>query len=404
MKFDLLIKNGTVIDPAGRSGRLDVAIKRDRIAAVDTNIPEEAAFRVIDATGQYVTPGLIDMHTHIYEGATFWGIQPDPIAARSGTTTWLDVGTAGAYNWPGFREYIVKKSDVRIYSLLNLSAIGLTAPTGEFANLDYCDIDLASKIIDENRDIIVGIKARIDRNTVRANGMEPLSRARQLADRCELPIMVHIGSGPPAVGEVLSYLKEGDMLTHCFTGQDMRLIDNAGLILDVAKQAIDRGILLDVGHGGGSFSYEVAEALFSAGYRPHMISSDIHQFSVDGPMFDMPTCLSKFLGLGMSLEEVIEASTATPAKALGVPDIGNLKPGSWADVALFSLKEGTFPLYDIHMVRRDVSQFLYSNTTIINGRVLPQKGENPRAPWANPTKDQIALVERGHTPADYRKA
>jgi dihydroorotase len=404
MKFDLLIKNGTVIDPAGRSGRLDIAIKRDRIAAVDTNIPEESAFRVIDATGQYVTPGLIDMHTHIYHRSTVYGIDPDPIAARSGTTTWLDVGTAGAYNWAGFRENVVKASDSRIYALLNISAVGLTAPSGELANLDYCDVDLASKIIDENRDVILGVKARMDRLNARGTGLESLRRARELADRVELPMMVHIGWAPPTIAEVLELMRPGDMLTHCFTGQDMRLIDDEGVILDVAKQAIERGILLDVGHGGGSFSYKTADPLFNAGYRPHMISSDLHQFSADGPMFDMPTCLSKFMGLGMSLEEVIEAATATPAKALRVADIGNLKPGSWADVAIFTLKDGSFPVYDVHMEQRTVSQYLYATSTIVNGRVLAQKPDAVRPPWFKLEPHQIILLERGHTPADYRKA
>src|SRR5690606_17886267 len=229
---------------------------------------------------------------------------------------------------------------------------------------DYCDVDLASKIIDDNRDVILGVKARMDRVNARGSGIESLRRARELADRVELPMMVHIGWAPPTIAEVLELMRPGDMLTHCFTGQDMRLIDDEGVILDVAKQAIERGILLDVGHGGGSFSYKTADPLFNAGYRPHMISSDLHQFSADGPMFDMPTCLSKFMGLGMSLEEVIEAATATPAKALRVADIGNLKPGSWADVAIFTLKDGSFPVYDVHMEQRTVSQYLYATSTI----------------------------------------
>ena len=156
MKFDLLIKGGEVVDPGGgQNGRLDVAIKRSRIAAIDRDIPAESAARVIDASGQYVTPGLIDLHTHVYHHVTFWGIDPDPVAARSGVTTWLDVGSAGAFNWPGFREFIVKPAEVRIYGLLNISAIGLTAMTGELANLDYCDVDLCCKLIELHRDLIV---------------------------------------------------------------------------------------------------------------------------------------------------------------------------------------------------------------------------------------------------------
>ena len=144
MQFDLLIKGGTVIDPAnGINEKRDVGIKRNRIAAVASNIPAESAARVIDASGQYVTPGLVDLHTHVYYGSTFWGINPDPVAARSGVTTWLDVGSAGAYNWPGFPPLVIQAAQSRIYGLLNISSIGLTAPTWELANLNYCDVDMA---------------------------------------------------------------------------------------------------------------------------------------------------------------------------------------------------------------------------------------------------------------------
>ena len=198
MRFDLLIKGGEVVDPGGgRSGRLDVAIKRNRIAAVDPDIPAESAFRVIDAAGQHVTPGLVDLHTHVNYGLGFYGIRPDPIAARSGVTTWLDVGSSGAYNFLGFREFIIEKARARIYALLNISSIGLTARTWELANPGYTDVDICCKIIDLNRDILLGVKVRIDSLTTSGQGLAPLHRAREAADRCELPLMTHIGSGPP---------------------------------------------------------------------------------------------------------------------------------------------------------------------------------------------------------------
>lgn len=401
MKFDLLIKGGEVVDPGGRSGRLDVAIKRDRIAAVDTNIPAESALRVIDASGQYVTPGLIDLHTHIYHRSTYWGINPDPVAARSGVTTWLDVGSAGAYTWPGFREYIVKATDVNVYALLNISAIGLVAPTGELANLDYCDVRLCSKLIQENRDLLIGVKARIDTNTVRANGVEPLRRARQVAEECDVPMMTHIGIGPPALSEVLSLMRPGDILTHCFTGQSMRQIDDQGAVLEAAKQAWESGIIMDIGHGAGSFSFETAEAMMSAGYKPHVISSDIHQVSIHGPMFDMPVCLSKFMHLGMSFAEVIRASTTRPAEVLQLNDVGTLRVGAKADVALFKIIEGNFPLYDIFMNRRDAKQLVVSTQTILNGRPMKVATQDEVAPWIELTEDQLALIERGHTPTAF---
>jgi len=399
MKFDLLIKGGEVVDPGGQSGRLDVAIKRNRIAAVDRDIPAESAARVIDASGQYVTPGLIDLHTHVYHHVTFWGIDPDPVAARSGVTTWLDVGSAGAFNWSGFREFIVKPSDVRIYGLLNISSIGLTAATGELANLDYCDVDLCCKLIELHRDLILGVKVRIDSNTVRGNGIEPLHRARAAAERCDLPMMVHIGSSPPAVADVLALMRPGDILTHCFTGNSMRIIDERGQLLDDAKRAWESGIIMDIGHGAGSFSFETAEALINAGYTPDVISSDIHQLSVHGPLFDMPTCLSKFLALGMSFADVIRAATIRPAEVLGFQhELGTLKVGALADLALFTIQEGRFPFYDVAMNMREGTQLIRNTLTIANGRPLPRTPDAAPAPWIELSENQRALIERGHTP------
>jgi dihydroorotase len=316
-------------------------------------------------------------------------------------TTWLDVGSAGAFNWPGFREYIVKPAGVRIYGLLNISAIGLTAMTGELLNLDYCDVDLCCKLIDLHRDLILGVKVRIDRNTTGASGIEPLRRARQAADRCELPLMVHIGIGPPTIEEVLALLRPGDILTHCFTGHSMRIVDERGALLAAAKRAWDAGVIMDIGHGAGSFSFETAEALMRAGCRPDVISSDIHQLSIHGPLFDLPTCMSKFLALGMSLEEVVRAATARPATALGLTDQGALRPGAVADVALFRVHEGRFPFYDVHMNMREGTQLIRNTLTIAGGRPLVPTSDPAPAPWIELSEAPRALFERGHTPGAF---
>src|SRR6476661_5554861 len=173
--FDVLITGGEVVDPGGGTeGRADVGIREGKIAAVAPDLSSARVGRTVDASGQIVTPGLVDLHTHIYWGVTYWGIEADPVAARTGVTTWLDVGSAGSYTFPGFRRYIVDLSRARIFALLNLSSIGLIAQTYELANLDYCDVDLAASIVEENRDLILGIKARIDRNTTRGTGIRPL--------------------------------------------------------------------------------------------------------------------------------------------------------------------------------------------------------------------------------------
>ncbi len=392
--YDTLIIGGDVVDPAADLlGKLDIAIRDGQIVEVAPNLDRASAREVIDATGQIVTPGLIDLHTHIYWGATYWGIEADPVAARSGVTTWLDVGSAGSYSWPGFRRYIAEPSRTRVYALLNLSAIGLIAPTWEFANLDYCDVDLAETMVNENRDLILGIKARIDGNTTRGTGIRPLEMARELADRVELPLMVHIGNGPPTLAEVTHLLRPGDILTHCFTGGDMRIVDDAGVPDPAILELRDRGLILDIGHGTGSFSYKTAEAMLAAGVMPDVISSDIHQMAIQGPMFDMPTTLSKFLNLGLSLPDVIERATSRPAAAMRKPELGSLRPGSAADAAIFRLEEGDYLFRDVHMNPRRGNQRLINTMTLVDGEVLPCTPESPLHLWAKIPEHQRGVQD-----------
>jgi dihydroorotase len=299
----------------------------------------------------------------------------------------------------GFREFIARPAAARLYALLNISSIGLTASTWELANLNYCDVDLCCKLIDLNRDLALGVKVRIDRNTTGGTGIEPLRLARAAADRCGLPLMLHVGYGPPTIQDVLPFLRAGDILTHCFTGGDMRIVDADGALLDDARRAWDQGVIMDVGHGAGSFAFDVGEALIAAGHKPDVISSDIHQLSISGPLFDLPTCLSKFLAIGMTLPEVIRAATVRPAEVLGLQDeVGTLRVGAPADVAIFTLEEGRFPLYDVFMQPREGRQLLRNTLTLVNGRELPRVPDAPRAPWMELSEAQHALIAQGHTP------
>ena len=394
-RYDTVIVGGRVLDPGtGLDGRYDIGIAAGRIACVEPELDRAAAARVVEAGGQVVTPGLVDLHTHVYWGATYWGIEADPVAARSGVTAWLDVGSAGAYSFPGFRRFIVESSRVTIYALLNLSTIGLIAPTWEFANLDYCDIDLAAQVVDGNRDIILGIKARIDHMTTRRVGIRPLQLARELADRVGLPLMVHIGSGPPEIDEVAGLLRPGDILTHCFTGGTHRIMTPDRRVRAAVRALHDRGLILDIGHGTGSFSYEVAEAMLDQGILPDVISSDIHQLSVQGPMFDLPTTLSKFLNLGMTLSDVIERATARPAAAIRRPDLGALRPGSRADIALFRIEEGRHEFFDVEMARRPGSRRLVNTLTLAGGEPLPRAPERPLQVWAVLPEHQLPILKR----------
>src|SRR5690606_4203013 len=225
-------------------------------------------------------------------------------------------------------------------------------------------------------------KARIDRNTTRGVGVRPLERARELADRVGLPLMVHVSWGPPTIDEVAAYLRPGDILTHCFTGGDMRILGEDGRVLPVIRDLQERGLILDIGHGTGSFSFAVAEAMLEQGVLPDTISSDIHQLAVQGPMYDLPTTLSKFLALGMSLPEVIERATARPAAAIRRPDLGTLRVGSVADIALWRLEEGDFVFHDVGMDERRGTQRLVNTLTLVDGQVLPRLPDRPPPAWA----------------------
>jgi dihydroorotase len=383
MPFDLLVKGGEVVDPAsGRRGSFDVAVNRNRIAAVDKNIPASSAARVIDATGKLVTPGLVDLHSHVFHGCSYWGVKPDPVASRSGVTTWIDAGSAGAMTLEGFREYIVKPATARIYAFLNISYIGLVGPDHELMNLNYSDVDVFKRIYNLNRDLVLGVKVRMMSSTVGEQGVKPLERARQAADECAIPMMMHIGYAPPSIDECLPFLKEGDILTHCFTGFDMRITDDQGKLRDSARQAWERGVVMDIGHGTGAFVFEVAEPLIQQGYKPAVISTDIHQLSIRGPMYDLPTCLNKCIAIGMSIEEVVAAATSAPARAVGLDnEVGSLKPGLMADMALFELERGTYRYYDVKMDMREGHERLKHSLTIVGGRPLEELPEEPPPPW-----------------------
>ena len=409
MRYDILIKGGEVVDPGGgHEGLLDVAIARGRIAAVDRDIPEEAAFRTIEATGSLVFPGLVDLHTHTFHGFSFWGVDPDPIATRSGVTTWNDAGTPGALTIDGFRRHIVDEADVRVTTYINIANIGLVGENYETANLQYCDVEILRRAVERHRDLVLGVKVRIGTPTVGDTGVESLRRAVQAGEECELPVMVHIAMGPPSIDDVLDLLRPGDICTHSFTGLTMKIVDDEGRLRESARRALDRGVLLDIGHGTGSFAFTSAEALLGQGVEPYTISTDMHQQSAYGPMFDLPTTMTKFLHLGMSLPDVVRASTVRPAELLGLDaELGTLKPGARADIGLFAMLEGEFPLYDIAGEMRVSRNLLRNTLTILGGRELVRREPEPRAFWTEPTwpEGQLVFTEKqqrlhdlGHTP------
>jgi dihydroorotase len=387
MKFDCLIKGGRLVDPASRrDGPWDLGIRRDRIAAVDVDIPSDTAFQVIDASDKLVTPGLVDLHTHVFHGVGYWGVDAESTAAQSGVTTWIDAGSAGALTLAGLRRYVIDETVVKIFALLNVSYLGLIAPDYELAREEFWDRAILERVVNENRDCVLGLKIRMGSPTVGSHGLRPMKTAVEVANACDLPLMVHIAESPPDVSDVLDLMRPGDILTHCFTGASMRIINDDGQPKEAALRARERGVIMDIGHGVGSFTFTTAEALLSAGFFPDVISTDIHQLSIGGPMHDLPTCMAKFLALGMSLEDVVRATTTRPAQVIGLDDVGTLIEGSSADVAIFELMEGDFPLYDIEGEVRHGRQALRHIETIIQGRVMARRPSPPPAPWAQPGK------------------
>ena len=401
-EFDLIITGGRVIDPATQTdGDLDIGVIGDRIAVIQKGPLHAPARTTIDVGGCLVVPGLVDIHTHLLAGGSYWGISPAPLAWRTGVTTWVDAGSAGIYNLPQFLALAAAHQPISVYGFLNISGIGLVGQTGELAVPEHCDARLCTEAIDANRERLVGVKCRLDHRSTAGGSLHGLETALKAARAAKVPLMVHIGEGPPALGDVLAQLDAGDILTHCTTGQNMALVDDHGRLLSCVRAARERGVLFDVGHGAGSFSFAVAEALLSEGLIPDVISSDLHQLSVLGPAFDLPTTMSKLLAVGMSLTDVIAAATSRAARAIGRADrCGALICGRLADIAVLRRRAGELALFDSYLNRRGNADLLTCELTIAAGAVLSAQAADSPAPWVEVTPQQQSFVlDRSTTPS-----
>ena len=350
MTFDLVLKGGHVIDPAQGIDRItDVAFEGGKVAAIGDGL-DGRDVRHVD--GLIVTPGLIDLHTHVYWGGTSLGVDAEDFCRRSGVTTAVDTGSAGPGNFPGFRKHVIEPSQTRILAYLHISFAGIyafsnTVMVGESEEMRMMAPAEAAAVADANRDVIVGIKVRVGRHASGTSGVAPLDMALQVADAVGMPLMAHIDHPPPTYEEVIERLRPGDVLTHAFRPFPNSPVDGKGQVKDLVWRAREKGVIFDIGHGKGSFAYKTARAMLEGGFRPDVISSDVHTLCIDGPAYDQVTTMSKFLCLGMPLGEVIAASTVNAAKALQRPELGSLAPGSVGDATLLELKDGSFRYEDV---------------------------------------------------------
>ncbi len=374
MDIDLILKGGRVIDPSQKLDAVcDVAFAGGKVAKVGPDLKAGPSTEVRSAAGFIVTPGLIDLHTHVYWGGTSLGVDAEELCRISGVTTSVDTGSAGPGNFAGFRKHVIERSSVRILAYLHVSHAGVYAfskrvmvgESEEMRNLNPID---AAEVADANRDVVVGIKVRVGRHSSGTSGTAPLDMALQVADEVGMPLMAHIDHPPPSYEEVIGRLRPGDILTHAFRPFPNSPATAQGTVKKAVREARERGVLFDIGHGMGSFSFKTTRAMLANGFLPDTISSDVHALCIDGPAFEQVTTMSKFLCLGMSLNEVIEASTINAAMALKRPELGSLKPGAVGDATLLTVDEGEFDYMDVVGEHLRGDRRIRSHGAVVAGR------------------------------------
>ena len=371
MDYDIVIKGGTVIDPAqGIHGVMDVGVTGGKVTALGDSVEDSRARDVIEAGGLIVTPGLVDLHTHVWWGVAHLAVEADGASVQRGVTTAIDAGSAGSNTMPGFHRYVIEQAQTRVLAFLHISGMGqLDNHIGELEDIRWARVEHAVEMARQYPETIVGIKVRLSEAILGTNDLVALERALAAAELLEKPVMIHIGGTASPVERYLEQLRPGDIVTHSFTGRPPGIVDSDGKVIDAALDAMDRGVVFDVGHGAGSFSFEVAERFAEQGYSPGTVSSDVHKYNIRGPVFDLTTTLSKYLHLGYSLEEVISFATQRPASAIGLSDsLGTLSIGSEADISILELRDGSFELMDAEGAVRTANRMLVPVDTIRAGR------------------------------------
>jgi dihydroorotase len=368
---DLVLKGGRLIDPSqGLDKVSDIAFAGGKVAAIGDGLVGKD---VRDVAGKIICPGLIDLHTHVYWGGTSLGVEAELLARTGGVTTFVDAGSAGPGNFHGFRRYVIEPSPVRILPYLNVSFPGIfafskTVMVGESSDMRLLDAREAVRVAREHKDLVLGIKVRVGKSASGDSGIMPLDIALDAAEETGLPLMAHLDAPPPAGHEVVSRLRKGDILTHCFRPFPNAPVRSNGKVREEILAARQRGVLFDIGHGSGSFGFGTTRGMLAAGFLPDVISSDVHLLSIEGPAFDLLTTMSKFLCLGVDLPTVIKLATANAAAAIKRPDLGTLKLGSLGEATVIDLKAGTFDYADSIGERMMGDKRLLSAGVVLAGR------------------------------------
>ena len=380
MQYDLLITGGEVIDPsAGLRGLMDVGIAGGKIKAVAPSLPADQALRTISAKGRLVMPGLVDMHAHVLVNGHDMGVHTDQCCRSSGVTTLCDAGSTGSSNFAALRSMLDHHVHTRIRAFVNLSAIGITGTSrsGELAHFAYADPEGCARTITENPDLAIGVKLRFGPKLVWEYSAEPVKLARRAADMAGgVPMMMHITDSPVPLPELIAHMKPGDIVTHCYHGRNHGIMgQEKQFVLKEVVEAQRAGIIFDCAHGRNHFNFRMIEKALDQGFLPDTISTDLTMTTfTQGPVWDLPTTMTKLLHFGLPLEEVVRRATANPARIMGYEGtVGTLKPGANADVAVFELRDGNFDLKDADGNVVTAKRKLLAQTTIKDGRVWYQR-------------------------------